>query len=148
MAECERMKWPAELALTRWHWAHLTGHIGDDLEAALAEYAKCETDANKFEDEILAARAFNGSAAINFTRDGGASISVFDLESRIEAISDLPGNGPTLSALYRNLSRLHRLNGDSRAASVAIEQSAKVARLTGLRTLINCDYGRAGKCTV
>ncbi len=143
ISECKRHGWIRELAETRWLWAHLTGHIGADLAGAVEQYSLCQSEADDLQDELLAVRAYNGSLAIEFTMNGGEAIQESILIGKIEAIADIPGNGPTLSALYRNLSRLHRLRGNPELASEAVEKSAQIARQTGLRTLINCDYARA-----
>lgn len=129
-----------------WLYAHLTGHIGDDLVGALETYDACIEKAKACGDELLYLRARNGQIALNFTLGRDSSETLGELQGLIETVEDLEGNGAVRSALYRNLSRYYRLMGDHKSALEAIEKSLEIARENGLRTTINCDFSKGEIC--
>ncbi|MDH3999406.1 MAG: hypothetical protein OET90_11280, partial [Desulfuromonadales bacterium] len=125
-----------------WLDAHLTGHIGDNLENALSSYSACIHNAKLCGDELLILRSHNGQLSLRLAIGDLESISEDGIKSLIAKAESLEGNRPICSALYRNLARFLKLKNDFAGALSAINQATAIANEGRLRTTINCDYGK------
>ncbi|SHO54928.1 tetratricopeptide repeat protein [Vibrio quintilis] len=137
VTRAKELKWIKEEKESLWLYAHLTGHIGDDLLEAYRIYeeikGKCPSN-----NDIMFLRSLNSQFSILFTLGEKVTLesfkvilNTFDLES------------PSLeSALWRNYSRCQRLLGDIPSAENALETSLDIARRNNLRTIINGLYGK------
>jgi len=137
-----KMGWTDKQVQNLWLWAHLTGHIGDDLQGAISTYETCKLKAKELNNELWVIRASHGIDSMNFTKSGNENVSSEKIRALIDRAIAIQSGAPIISALYRNLSRYYRLNKDFIRADSAIEKSIEAAQETGLRTLINCDFSK------
>lgn len=136
------LNWIDRFAESLWLDAHLTGHIGDDLNHGIALYQRCADVADESGNDLLNLRARNGMFALSLASGGSDNVSERAIYDCIDRCRDVAGSAPVESALYRNLARLYRVQGRLDSATDAIDKASDIASEHNLRTIINCEFSR------